>query len=121
MYVYTLTICVCTWLWYSVCLIPANRVKLGTIVHISTHPITPGIEESLIQEATDLIYKERQLTAEGQDAMEMGVENLLFKNFVPETSESSQNPRHRFRTAGRVVMAANALKKNQKSSSCVVL
>ncbi|XP_078310024.1 uncharacterized protein LOC144618182 [Crassostrea virginica] len=108
---------------YPVIILPngANRVKLGTIIHISTHPITPGIEESLIQEATDLITKERQLTAEGQDAMEMGVENLLFKNFVPETSESSQNPRHRFRTAGRVVMAANALKKNQKSSSCVVL
>lgn len=39
-------------------LLTANHVKLGRIMNTTSHPITPRIQEKLLQEARDLFAKE---------------------------------------------------------------
>lgn len=108
---------------YPVIMLPsgANRAKLGNIVHIRSHPITPSIEENLLKEARDLLAKEKDFKAEGKDAQEMDIDNSLFKVLVPETEETTQKQRNSWKVAGNVIMAANGFKRKNKSTSCVLL
>lgn len=99
----------------------ANRAKLGQIVHIRSHPITPSIEENLLREARDLLAKEKDFKAEGKDAQEMDIDNSLFKVLIPETEETMRKPRNSWKVAGNVIMAANGFKRKNKSTSCVLL
>jgi hypothetical protein len=101
-----------------------NRVKLGTIIYIHTHPITPEMEDNLLKEARDLIAKETQVRTEGNDPQEMGIDkHSLFKLFHKETQQTQQEKQNRAKVAGNVVLAANAFqqKKPKKSVSCVLL
>lgn len=110
------------WINWIVCnRLTANRAKLGNIVHIRSHPITPSIEENLLKEARDLLAKEKDFKAEGKDAQEMDIDNSLFKVLVPETEETTQKKRNSWKVAGNVIMAANGFKRKNKSTSCVLL
>lgn len=101
--------------------ISVNRVKLGRINYIHTHPITAQMEEDFLKEAKDLIAKEKQVKTEGTDPQEMGIDKSLFKLFQQETQESKQENRNSAKVAGNVVMAANAFQRKKKSISCVLL
>ncbi|XP_062616121.1 uncharacterized protein LOC134277830 [Saccostrea cucullata] len=107
---------------YPIIMLPrsANRVKLGTIIHIHTHPITPDVQSELIQEAKDLIAEEKRVTAEGGDPHEMNIDKNLFKAFVLETPDPKQDNKNPAKVA-TVIMAANAFQRKKKSVSCVLL
>lgn len=99
----------------------ANRAKLGKIVHIRSHPVTPSIEENLLKEARDLLAKEKDFKAEGRDAQEMDIDSLLVKVLGSETLETTQKQRNSWKVAGNVIMTANGFKRKNKSTSCMML
>lgn len=101
-------------------LLTANHVKLGRIMNTTSHPITPRIQEKLLQEARDLFAKENQFNSEGKDIQNMAFFNSLVKPLVPETDESTDKESLSTNAPGSNTKKANESNSRNKSSRCVL-
>ncbi|KAK3097806.1 hypothetical protein FSP39_013389 [Pinctada imbricata] len=100
-----------------------NRVKLGKIFHIYSHPVSKDTIHNLLADAQKVIEEEKRLAAEGKDPQDLVIDKKdLFRTLSsPEDEKKKDDPLKMSSVVKAAKLINDKKKENQKSKSCVIL